>query len=99
METKNFFTLAELSEVLQPKMEEDERLHKEDGLYGAEDVRVYVDMYRKSITRHRGSDFASGRVSFEDIALKASKHFGKTLKIDRVDSYDIYPTIQLKEVR
>jgi hypothetical protein len=98
METKNFSTLAELGAVVKPKMIENERLHKEDGLYSAEDVKVYVDMYRKSIIRHQGSDFASGRVSLEDIAVHASKHYGKTLKINKVDSYDIYPTVHIKEV-
>lgn len=99
METKNFSTLAELNAVVKPNMIENERLHKEDGLYGAEHIKVYIDMFRKSIIRHQGSDFASGRVSLEDIAVNASKHYGKMLKIDKVDSHNIYPTVHFKEVR
>ena len=99
METKNFWTLAELAAELKPAMEETKRLHEADGLFGAKDIKVYVDMYRKSIVRHQGSDFVSGRVSLEDIAVEASKHYGKTLKIDKVDSNDEYPTFPLKEVR
>lgn len=98
METKNFLTLADFK-AIDASIEKKKNLHKEDGLYGAEDIKVYVDMYRKSIVKHQGSDFASGRVSPDDIATNASKHYGKTLEITRADTFDEYPTIHLKEAR
>ena len=98
METKDFLKLVDLKD-LDLKIEKTKYLHKEDGLYGAEDIKVYVDMYRKSIVKHQGSDFVSGRVSPDDIAKNASKYYGKALEITRADTFNEYPTIHLKEVR
>jgi hypothetical protein len=99
METKDFLTLAELSAELEPKMQETKRLHEADGLYDARDIKVYVDMYRKSIEKHQGSEFASDRVDLEQISLGAGNFYGKTFEITRADKFDCYPTVWLKEVR
>ncbi len=99
MEAQNFLTLAELSAVLQPKAEEAKRLHEADGLYNPSDIKVYVDMYRKSIEKHQGSDFASGRVDLEQISLGAGNFYGKTFEITRADKFNCYPTVWLKEVK
>jgi hypothetical protein len=95
----SFSTLEELSVELKPKMEEAERLHKSDGLYNAEDIKVYVDMYRKSIVKHQGSDFASGRVNPNQLANGANSYFGKVFEVTRTDEFDAYPTVWLKEVK
>jgi hypothetical protein len=94
-----FVTLKELSKELEPKIAESKRLHDTDGLYNAEDIKVYVDMFRKSITRHQGTEFASGRIAPEQLAEKASKALNKTLEVTKVDKYGLHPTVHLKEVK
>ena len=99
METKNYWTLAELAAELKPIIEEKKTLHETDGLFGAEDIKVIVDMFRKSIEQRQGSDFASGRVNLEQIASGVGKHYGKTFEITRADKYDYHPTVGLKETK
>ena len=99
METKNWLSLKELGEQLEPKMKEKETLHQADGKFDAEDVKVYVDMYRKSVTKHQGSEIVSGRITVQQLVEKANEYFGKALKLDRLDAYNEYPTVYLKEVR
>ena len=98
METVTFKTLAQMAEELQPVLDEKKQLHAEDGLYDAQDVKVYIDVFRKSITRHQGSEFISGRINPEQLAEKASQKVGKMLEITKIEAYGIHPTIHLKEV-
>jgi hypothetical protein len=95
----SFATLEELNAELKPKIEETKNLHELDGLYNAEDIKVYIDMYRKSIVKHQGSDFTSGRVNPNQIANGVNSYFGKVFEITRVDEFDAYPTVWLKEVK
>lgn len=95
----SFSTLEDLNTGLQGKIDEAKLLHKSDGLYNAEDIKVYVDMYRKSIVKHQGSDFASGRVNPNQLVSGANSYFGKVFEVTRVDEFDVYPTVWLKEVK
>ena len=99
METVTFKTMAQLAEELQPVLNEKKQLHEQDGLYDAEDVKVYIDVFRKSITRHQGTEFISGRIQPEQLAEKASVKFGKTLEVSKVDDNGIHLSVHLKEVR
>ena len=85
--------------VIGKSLEQSKQQHQEDGLYRAEDIKVYVDMYRKSIVKHFGVDFASGRINPEDIVPSVNKRYGKNFEITRLDKFDIFPVIHLKEVR
>jgi hypothetical protein len=95
----SFSTLEELNAELKPKIEETKNLHELDGLYNAEDIKVYVDMFRKSVVKHQGSDFVSGRVNPIQLANGVNSYFGKVFEITRVDEFDAYPTVWLKEVK
>jgi hypothetical protein len=95
----SFSTLEELSAELQPKIDEAKRLHESDGLYNAEDIKVYVDMYRKSIVKHQGSDFVSGRVNPNQLVNGANSYFSKVFEVTKTDTFDAYPTVWLKEVK
>ena len=99
METVTFKTLAQMAEEFQPVLDERKQLHAEDGLYYAEDIKVYIDIFKKSITRHQGSEFMSGRIKPEQLADVASKKLGKVLETFKIDEYGIHPTVHLKEVR
>ena len=94
----NTLDVVDLSEVGK-SLEQSKQQHQEDGLYGAKDIKVYVDMYRKSIVKHFGVDFASGRINPEDIVPSVNKRYGKTFEITRLDKFDNFPVIHLKEVR
>jgi hypothetical protein len=90
--------LVDLNEISK-HLEQSKQQHQEDGLYNAEDIKVYVDMYRKSIVKHFGLDFASGRINPEDIVPSVNERYGKSFEITRLDKFDIFPVIHLKEVR
>jgi translation initiation factor IF-2 len=90
--------LVDLNEI-DKHLEQSKQQHQEDGLYNAEDIKVYVDMYRKSIVKHFGVDFASGRINPEDIVSSVNERYGKSFEITRLDKFDIFPVIHLKEVR
>ena len=94
----NTIELVDLNEV-RKQLEQSEQQHQEDGLYNPEDIKIYVDMYRKSIVRHFGVDFASGRINPEDIVPSVNERYGKNFEITRLDKFDIFPVIHLKEVR
>lgn len=95
----NFKTLADLGKEVDEQLAKSKELHEQDGLYEADDITVYIDMYRKQIVKHRGSSFSKGRVKLEDVLTPASLHFKKPLEITRTDKFDIFPVIHLKEVR
>ena len=95
MNTIEFVDLNEVSKNL----EQSKQKHQEDSLYNSEDIKVYVDMYRKSIVKHFGVDFASGRINPEDIVPSVNERYGKNFEITRLDKFDIFPVIHLKEVR
>jgi hypothetical protein len=44
-------------------------------------------------------DFASGRINPEDIVPSVNERYGKSFEITRLDKFDIFPVIHLKEVR
>jgi hypothetical protein len=92
-------TLAELEEELGPICEEIKRQHKADGLYPPENIKIYVDMYRKSIIRHFGIEFLQVRTKPEYLVSCVNKRYGKTFEVTKLDKYDMYPAIHLKEVR
>jgi len=94
-----FCTLAELEKELSPIYDEIKRQHEADGLYRPQDIKIYVDMYRKSIVRHFGIDFLRVRTKPEDLVSSVNKQYDKTFEVTRLDKYDMYPTIHLKEVR
>ena len=94
----NTLEVVDLSQI-DKSLEQSKRQHQEDGLYGAEHIKVYVDMYRKSIVKHFGVDFTLGRINPEDIVPSVNKRYGKTFEITRLDKFDIFPVIHLKEVR
>ena len=94
----NTIELVDLNEVSK-NLEQSKQKHQEDGLYNSEDIKVYVDMYRKSIVKHFAIDFASGRINPEDIVPSVNERYGKNFEITRLDKFDIFPVIHLKEVR
>lgn len=95
MNTLEVVDLSEIDKIL----EQSKQQHQEDGLYGADHIKIYVDMYRKSIVKHFGGDFASGRINPEDIVPSVNKRYGKNFEITRLDKFDIFPVIHLKEIR
>jgi translation initiation factor IF-2 len=95
MNTLEVVDLKELDKHLQQSKQQ----HQEDGLYNVEDIKIYVDMYRKSIVKHFGVDFASGRINPENIVPSVNERYGKTFEITRLDKFDLSPVIHLKEVR
>ena len=94
----NGLEVVDLNEVSK-HLELSKQQHQEDGLYNPEHIKVYVDMYRKSIVKHFGVDFASGRINPEDIVPSVNERYGKNFEITRLDKFDIFPVIHLKEVR
>ena len=94
----NTIELVDLNEVSK-HLEQSKRQHQVDGLYNAADIKVYVDMYRKSIVKHFGVDFVSSRINPKDVVAHVNKRYGKTFEIARLDKFDIFPVIHLKEVR
>lgn len=94
----NTLEVVDLKE-LDKSLEQSEQQHQEDGLYNPEHIKIYVDMYRKSIVKHFGVDFASDRINPEDIVPSVNERYGKTFEITRLDKFDIFPVIHLKEVR
>jgi hypothetical protein len=94
----NFQTLADLR-TIDNELKQKKQQHQEDGLYDVKDITVYVDMYRKSIVKHRGSDFSTGRINPEDVLSGVNIYFGKKFEITRLDKFDLFPVVHLKEVR
>jgi hypothetical protein len=94
----NSFEVVDLNEI-DKHLEQSKQQHQEDGLYNPEHIKVYVDMYRKSIVKHFGVDFVSSRINPEDVVAHVNKRYGKTFEIARLDKFDIFPVIHLKEVR